>query len=530
MKKYLSNIKTDLPAGLVVFLVAIPLCLGIASISGVPIFSGLIAGIVGGIIVGSFSGSQLGVSGPAAGLAVIILNSMTDFGTLFSQEGMTESAIMHEALSFLLLSVVIAGVLQLIAGFFNGGIIGYYFPNSVIKGMLAGIGIVIFLKEIPRALGKVGKTEGLFKPILEMLSNWALGPTLIAVSGIVILLLWERPFMKKIKLFQIIQGPLVAILVGVMLALTFKDNSDFSFVQGHVINVPSANSFDEFVGFFTVPKFSAINEPMVWKTGIVIALVASLETLLCVEATDKLDPQKRVTPTNLELKAQGIGNVVSGLIGGLPITQVIVRSSANIQSGGKTKMSAIFHGLFILGFVGFLPWLLNYIPRASLAAILLVVGFKLAKPSTFKAMWKSGKAQFIPFVVTIFFIVFKDLLWGVGIGLAVAVFEILYLNFRKPYLIDSDPDEKHFVFKLSEDITFLHKASIQQTLNKVPDGSSVVIDGTNSVNIHPDVIEIIENFRTHASYSDINLVLTNIKDVDRPSSMTTLAHALDKVK
>lgn len=540
MKQYITNIKNDLPAGLVVFLVAVPLCLGIAAVSGVPAFSGLIAGLVGGIIVGTISGSQLGVSGPAAGLAVIIYEAVDEFKTVAEngisdavKASMTEEAFSNflflEVFPSFLLAIVLAGVFQVVLGFTNGGIIGYYFPSSVIKGMLAGIGITIFLKEVPHALGYDKDIEGdlefwqvdgenTFTEILNALGNPDFGATIIALVGLAILILWQRKFITQFKWSSIIQGPLVAILAGIGLVFYFKGGSH-EMIAEHLVNVPVANSASEFFGFFTFPNFTAISSGLVWKTAIVIAIVASLETLLCVEATDKMDPEKRVTPTNLELKAQGVGNIISGLLGGLPITQVIVRSSANIQSGGKTKMSAIFHGFFILAFVAFLPQVLNLVPRASLAAILLIVGYKLAKPETFKAMWTEGKAQFIPFIVTIFFIVFKDLLWGVGIGLVVAILEILYLNYKKPYLLDTDLNKNDNVyhFHLAEDVTFLHKASIMETLNNVPDGSKVTLDGSKSISIHPDVREIIRDFKTHAEFSNIELEIIGMQEGEQPT-------------
>ena len=537
MKKYLHQIQADLPAGLVVFLVAVPLCLGIAAVSGVPAFSGLIAGIIGGILVGFLSGSPLGVSGPAAGLAVIIFSAIEEFKAQVSTDVAAE-AIFNVAFQSFLLAVVIAGVFQVIAGFINGGIIGYYFPSSVIKGMLAGIGITIFLKELPHALGYDKDLEGdfeffqidganTFSEIFNAIGNPDLGATLITAIGLVILIFWQQGFMQRIKLFTYLQGPLVAILAGIGLVYFFKGGSH-EMIAEHLVNVPVAESASEFFRLFTFPDFSAITNPFVWETAAVIAVVASLETLLCVEATDKMDPMKRTTPANLELKAQGVGNILSGLIGGLPITQVIVRSSANIQSGGKTKLSAIFHGFFILAFVAFLPQVLNLVPRASLAAILLIVGYKLAKPETFKAMWSEGKAQFIPFIVTIIFIVFKDLLWGVGIGLVVAILEILYINYKKPYLLDIDTNKEDNIyhFQLAEDVTFLHKASILETLNKVPNGSKVVVDGTKSISIHPDVREIIEDFMIHSEYSDIAVELRGLKGGTQPDATAKFKKAI----
>ncbi|HAV26283.1 MAG TPA: hypothetical protein DCX01_08900 [Bacteroidetes bacterium] len=539
MQQFFSKLKNDLPAGLVVFLVAVPLCLGIAAVSGVPAFSGLIAGIIGGIVVGALSGSSLGVSGPAAGLAVIIFDAI-DQMKLSIDETATQDVFV-EAFQMFLLAVVIAGVIQVILGFINGGIIGYYFPSSVIKGMLAGIGLTIFLKEVPHALGYDKDIEGdmefwqvdgenTFSEILNAFGNPDFGATIIAFVGIAILILWQQKFINKFKFSTIIQGPLVAILAGIGLVFAFKGGSH-EMIAEHLVNVPVAKNTNDFLSFFTFPNFGAITNVLVWKTAAVIAVVASLETLLCVEATDKLDPEKSITPTNRELKAQGVGNILSGLIGGLPITQVIVRSSANIQSGGKTKMSAIIHGVFILGFVALLPEVLNLVPRASLAAILLIVGYKLANPATFKEMWAEGKSQFIPFIVTIFFIVFKDLLWGVGIGLVVAIFEILYLNYKKPYLVDADlvKDNKQFHFQLAEDVTFLHKANILETLNKVPNGSKVIIDGKKSISIHPDVREIIRDFETHAQYSDITVDIINFKEGTQPNPLAQFDKEIEKV-
>lgn len=541
MKQLFSNFKTDFPAGIVVFLVAVPLCLGIAAVSGVPAFSGLIAGIIGGIVVGIFSGSQLGVSGPAAGLAVIVFEAIETFRQEVDQN-LDALAITSEALQMFFLAVVIAGFIQLVLGFLNGGIIGYYFPSSVIKGMLAGIGITIFLKEIPHAMGYDKDIEGdmeffqvdgenTFSEIVNAFGNPDFGAALIALVGLAILVLWEQKFIKKIKITQLLQGPLMAILAGVAMVFLFKGGAN-EMIREHLVNVPIANSPSDFFKLFSLPNFSAIINPLVWKTAVVIAIVASLETLLCVEATDKLDPQKRVTPTNLELKAQGIGNMLSGLVGGLPITQVIVRSSANIQSGGKTKLAAILHGFFILLFVALLPAVLNLIPRASLAAILLMVGYKLAKPSLFKNMWKQGFNQFFPFIITIFFIVFKDLLWGVGIGLAVAIFEILYLNFKKPYLVDIDTDKTNNIFKftLAEDVTFIHKASIQDTLNRVPENSNVTIDGSRTKSMHPDVLEIIEDYCIHAKTLDISVELINMETWTGKHPVDVFVTAVKKIE
>ncbi|MDC0304074.1 SulP family inorganic anion transporter [Flavobacteriales bacterium] len=497
MKNYISNLRYDIPAGIVVFFVAVPLCLGIALASGAPLFSGIIAGIIGGIVVGALSDSQLGVSGPAAGLAVIVLTAIQDLG----------------AFEIFLMSVVLAGIFQILLGIAKAGIIGYYFPSAVIKGMLAAIGIIIFLKQIPHAFGYDANFEGdlgfnqadghnTLSELVHMLGFISPGATLIAAISLVILIIWERPFIKRIKLFQIVQGPLVAVGVGIGLTLLFTNSAYFSISGNHTVNLPVPDGFSGFLNQFTLPDFGAIGDPSVWIVGATIAVVASLETLLCVEATDKLDPQKRITPTNRELLAQGVGNTLSGLIGGLPVTQVIVRSSANIQTGGKTKISAIFHGLMILGCVMLIPQVLNLIPLASLAAILLVVGYKLAKPVLFKEMWKAGFVQFIPFMVTVLGIVFTDLLVGIALGMSVGVFFILYENFKNSFFIKQREDGERTIIELSEHVTFLNKASVMKILDEIEPGNPVTIDGSKCVFMHPDVQEIIDDFMVSEKHKD----------------------------
>ncbi len=497
-----KNLNSDLPASIVVFLVAVPLCLGIALASGAPLFSGIIAGIVGGIVVGSLSGSQLGVSGPAAGLAVIVLTAIQDLG----------------AFDIFLLAVAIAGVIQFILGVLQSGIIGYYFPSSVIKGMLAGIGIIIFLKQIPHAFGYDKVSEGsvhfnqadghnTFSELFYMLEGITPGAIIVTLVSLAILITWEQKFMKKLKFTKLVQGPLVAVIVGIVLAKAFA-GSALALNQDHLVTIPVADSIGGFFSQFTFPDFSQWTNPQVYVVAFTIAIVASLETLLCLDATDKLDPYKRVAPANQELKAQGIGNLVSGLIGGLPVTQVIVRSSTNIQSGGKTKMSAIFHGVILLICAMTIPFILNMIPLACLAAILFVVGYKLAKPVLFKQMYKLGWSNFIPFIVTIAGIVLTDLLTGIGVGMVVAIFYVLYNNYKKPFHFEKEehlPENGVIRLELAEDVTFLNKANIQRALNSIPSHNKVIIDGSKSINIDPDVIEIIEDFKTQAQIKDIEV-------------------------
>ncbi len=509
MKTYFQHLKHDIPASIIVFLVAVPLCLGIALASGAPLFSGIIAGIVGGIVCGALSGSQLGVSGPAAGLAVIVLTAIQDLG----------------AFETFLLAVVFAGVFQFILGVLKAGIIGYYFPDSVIKGMLAGIGVIIFLKQIPHAFGYDKNYEGslafmqndghnTFSQFYYMLESITPGAITISLVSLAILILWEQKFMKKISLFKIVQGPLVVVALGIIFNLVFAGSS-LGLQTDQVVSIPVADSVTGFIKLFTLPDFSQWNNPQVYTVAITLAIVASLETLLCLEATDKLDPMKRVSPANKELRAQGIGNLISGLIGGLPITQVIVRSSTNIQSGGKTKVSAIMHGFILLGSAMLIPSLLNLIPLSSLAAILILVGYKLAKPALFKQMFKTGWTNFIPFIVTILAIVFTDLLMGIGIGMAVAIFFILYENYKKPFFFESDKamqEDGNFTLTLSEDVTFLNKANIQRALQLIPNESKVTIDASKSINIHHDVIEIIEEFEVNAKERNIEVDIISRKN------------------
>ena len=522
---FFANLKYDLPSSIVVFLVALPLCLGIALASGAPLFSGIIAGIVGGTVVALLSGSPLGVSGPAAGLAVIVLSAIQELG----------------AFETFLLAVVLAGIVQLIFGIVKAGVIGYYFPSSVIKGMLSGIGVLIILKQIPHAFGYDKDPEGDFSfiqmdgentlsELVNMLNYINPGAVIIALISLTILILWEQPFVKRIPASKVIQGPLVAVITGIVLNLLFRGMEGFSLQSDQVVSIPVASSLAGFFGQFTMPDFSQLMNTEVYTVALTIAVVASLETLLCVEATDKLDPQKRVTPTNRELIAQGVGNMVSGLIGGLPVTQVIVRSSANIQSGGRTKASSFFHGLLLLTCAMVIPNLLNLIPLASLAAILLVVGYKLAKPALFRQMYRLGRTQFVPFVVTVGGIVFTDLLIGIGLGLVVAIFHILWNNYKTPYHFDHKEYEKGEPIKirLAENMSFLNKASIMRTLSHLPDEVHVTIDASKTKNMHPDILEIIEDFRENAKTRDITIELQGLMEVKDDDPVEQFRHIVLK--
>jgi MFS superfamily sulfate permease-like transporter len=505
VKKYIlkKNLKKDLPASIVVFLVALPLCLGIALASGAPLFAGLITGVVGGIIVASVSGSQLSVSGPAAGLTAIVLGAITQLG----------------AYETFLLAVMLAGVIQLILGVLKGGMIGNYFPSSVIEGMLAAIGLTLILKQLPHALGvdsdffgdeafAQSDSENTFSAIGNAFSHFGLAAVVISGLSILVLIFWP-----KFKKLAVVPAPLLVVVMGVLLALVFQ-GTPYALSAAHMVEIPVVNSFSEFTALFITPDFSQITNPKVWVVAGTIAVVASLETLLSIEAVDKIDPIKRVSPTNRELIAQGTGNMVSGLIGGLPMTSVIVRSSANVNSGGRTKMSAIFHGCWLLLSLLFIPGLINMIPLACLAAILLVTGYKLTRIALFKHMYHKGWDQFIPFVATIVAVLLTDLLKGVAIGMVVSIFYLLRTNMRNPffYRIEAEGRKKDLRIKLAEEVSFLNKASIQVLLNKIPKETTVIIDGSNSRYIDPDVLETIFNFKHHAYTKGIIVILENIKE------------------
>ncbi|MEZ7494705.1 SulP family inorganic anion transporter [Leeuwenhoekiella aequorea] len=513
-----KNLKNDFPASVVVFFVALPLCLGIALASGAPLFSGLIAGIVGGIVVGGLSGSSLGVSGPAAGLSAIVLVAISTLGGYEN----------------LLVAVVLGGVIQLLFGVLKAGIIGYYFPSSVIKGMLTGIGIIIILKQIPHFFGYDSDPEGdwaffqvdgknTFTEIGQIFDSISPGATVIAFVAMFILILWDAVLSKKGKIFKLVQGPLVAVVLGILYFVFTQDSETWGISSDHLVKVPVPDDFESFIGQFTFPNFSVITQPQIWITAFTIALVASLETLLCVEATDKLDPKKRTTPTNRELFAQGAGNIISGMIGGLPVTQVIVRSSANIQSGGQTKMSAIIHGFLLLISVILVPNVLNLIPLSVLAAVLFLVGYKLAKPSTFKRMWVLGWKQFIPFIITVLGIVFADLLVGISLGLAVGIVVILIKNYQNSHFLHIVREEETGLdvvkMRLAEEVTFINKGAILKELNNLHENSYLEIDVRKTRYLDQDIIEILDDFSFRAKDKNINVkIISERGNIENPSS------------
>lgn len=520
MKNIFRHAGSDMPAAVVVFLVALPLCLGIALGSGAPLFSGIIAGIVGGIVIGALSGSQLSVSGPAAGLTVIVAAAIIKLQV-------------YEAF---LLAVILAGIIQLLLGFVKAGVIGDYVPNSVIKGMLAAIGLILILKQFPHFVGYdkdfVGDeafmqkdNENTFSGILSSLNYISPAACAIGLVSIAILVLWETKYFKSKKILSLIPAPLIVVLSGIFISLALSSQQDFNLDPRHLVSLPVANSAKEFYSFFSLPDFTFISNPDVWITAFTIAIIASLETLLAIEAVDKLDPLKRATPTNRELKVQGIGNIVSGLIGGLPLTSVIVRSSANVMAGAKTKFSAIMHGALLLLSVYFIPGLLNLIPLSALAAILIFTGYKLARVSLFKEFFSKGLDQFIPFVVTIVAILLSDLLTGILIGAAVGLFFMLRSNFKSSVFVVSDANR--YLVRLRKDVSFLNKPIIKRKLEKVPANSFVLLDVTRADFIDKDVIEEVNNFITHASLKNIKVEIK--RSLNKPMHLLFNEHPIPHI-
>ncbi len=496
MKNIFKNFGADFSASVVVFLVALPLCLGIALGSGAPLFSGLIAGIVGGIVVGSLSGSQLSVSGPAAGLTAIVAAGILKV----------------PAFEAFLLSIIIAGIVQIILGYIKAGVFGDYIPTNVIKGMLSAIGIILILKQIPHLFGYDADFEGdyafaqqdsenTFSGIWHALSKITPLAIIIGVVALGIQVFWDKVLVKKGKFFKLIPAPLVVVIAGVLMNMFLSNGSSLQLRENQLVNIPSADGVGEFFSFFMLPDFKYLGMPEIWITGITIAIVASLETMLNIEASDELDPYKRVTPKDRELKAQGIGNLVSGLIGGLPVTSVVVRTSANINGGGRTKAATIMHGLMLLLAVALIPFLINLIPLSALAAVLIYTGYKLAKPSLFKEMYRGGFDQFVPFVVTITAIIFTDLLIGIVIGIGVGLFFVLRSNFKTSFFVVHD--DSKYLFRLRKDVSFLNKPLLKNKLEQVPENSSVLIDISRADFIDKDVIEVINDFLQHAPLKNI---------------------------
>lgn len=496
---FTRNLGADIPSSIVVFLVALPLCLGVALASNAPLFSGLIAGMIGGMVIGALSGSQLSVSGPAAGLTAIVAVAVLKLPSF-------------EAF---LLSVVICGALQMVLGFIKAGVIGDYVPNCVIKGMLAAIGLILILKQFPHLIGYdkdyagdesfiQPNNENTFSGIFNALKAITPIAVVIGVIGLLFQIFWEKFTANRKGFIKLVPAPLIVVLIGIGIHVVSR-NYGAALSAEQVVNLPIANSAGEFLSFFTFPDWSVIGNKEVWITAVTLTLVASLETLLCIEAVDDLDPYQRVTNKERELKAQGVGNMLSGLIGGLPITSVIVRSSANVNAGAQTKMSTILHGVLLLLCVAFMPRLLNLIPNAALAAVLIYTGYKLAKPALFRMYYLKGWDQFLPFIITIAAILFTDLLKGVVIGIVVGLIFVLRSNFKRAVFVVHDANK--YLFRLRKDVSFMNKPIIKNKLEEVPENAYVLIDASRADFIDKDVVESIEDFMKHAHLKNITVEL-----------------------
>jgi MFS superfamily sulfate permease-like transporter len=506
---YVKHLKNDIPAGMVVFLVALPLCLGVALASGAPLFSGLIAGMVGGLIIAWASGSQLSVSGPAAGLTVIVFNAIETLGSF----------------SGFLVAVVLAGFIQLVLGLCKAGAISAYFPSSVIKGMLAAIGLILIMKQIPHAIGYDASFEGdedymretaltTIQELIGALNTISPGATLVSVVALLILMLWEAAWVQRIRALKLIPGALIVVVWGVFYnTMALQYAPEWAISVKHLVALPVTEGPAGFFDLFTFPDFSFLMNPQVYTIAATLAIVASLETLLSLEAVDKMDPLKRTAPSNQELKAQGLGNMVSGLIGGLPVTAVIVRSAANVNAGAHTKVSAFVHGLLLMASVLFFARFLNHIPLACLAAILLQTGYKLAKPKLFIEFFHKGWNQLIPFVSTIVAILVTDLLKGILVGICIGLYYVIRANYHAA--ISLTQSGNHYLIRLNKDVTFLNRALLRKFLNQIDENSFIIIDGSKAQFIDHDILETIEDFLQSAPDANIQVETKDLKGKEK---------------
>jgi MFS superfamily sulfate permease-like transporter len=509
---YTRYLKNDIPAGVVVFLVAVPLCLGIALASGAPLFSGLIAGMIGGLIVSWISGSQLSVSGPAAGLTVIVFNAIENLGSF----------------SGFLVAVVLAGCVQIGLGFLRAGIIGAFFPSAVIKGMLAAIGLILIMKQIPHAIGYDISLEGdesymaetAFSTTKELWEGFGMispGATVVSIVALLILIAWDSALIKRTPLLRLLPGALIAVIWGIVYNVVILRMAPAWAITGkHMVLLPIIKEPTDFFLQLTYPDFNILSNPDVYVIAVTLAIIASLETLLSLEAVDKMDPLKRTAPTSRELKAQGIGNILSGLLGGLPMTAVIVRSAANANAGGHTKVSSFVHGLLLLVSVMFLAPYLNTIPLSCLAAILLHIGYKLAKPALFIEFFHKGPNQLIPFVATIIAILLSDLLKGIAIGMAIGLYYVIRANYHAA--ISLTRLDNHYLLKLNKDVSFLNRALLRRFFNQIDENSTVIIDGSRSRFIDHDILETIEDFVLSASDNNITVQTMCLEGKERVRS------------
>lgn len=510
-----AHLRQDAPAGVTVFLVALPLCLGIALASDAPLMAGLITGVIAGLIVAWLSGSELAVSGPAAGLTVIVAGGIQSQGSF----------------SAFLAAVVLCGVLQLIFGALRAGVLGNFFPSSVIKGMLAAIGFIIILKQIPHALGRDADYEGdlaffqfidqenTFSEILLAIQTLQPGIVLIALVSMAVLLGWESRWIQRLRWAAWFPAPLIAVVAGILVNVlygAFVPSLHVTPGSEHMVALPAITGLADIRGLLVFPDLAAFGWQSTWTLAFTLAAVASIETLLSIEATDKLDPCKRLSSPNRELAAQGVGNILAGALGGLPMTAVIVRSSANIYAGARTRMSAVVHGLLLAGSILLIPGILNQIPLASLAAVLILIGYKLARVSLFKQLYHAGMGQFLPFIVTVVAVVFTDLLTGVLIGLVVGLVVVLRANFQSAIRVVRQDDD--FLIKFSKDVSFINKIKLAQVLRSMPDGASVLIDGTAALYIDNDIRELIHDFQHSARHRDITVETKNVPSTEKRTS------------
>ena len=505
--KTFQNLGHDIPAAFVVFLVALPLCLGIALASGAPLFSGLIAGIVGGIFAGFLSKSPLSVSGPAAGLTAIVLSSIQELGSF----------------SLFLTCVVMAGMIQVALGYLKAGTIGHFFPVSVLKGMLSAIGLILILKQVPHAFGYDADFEGdesfvqsdhqnTFSEILNAAEQLSPGAISISLISLLILLSWTG---KRPGWGRYIPAPLIVVVVGIGINFLFGlFIPGLELKQSHLVSLPGMEGITDLPKIIVFPDLSGFMDERIYRISMLIALIASIESILSIEAIDKLDPFRRITPLNAELKAQGVANIMSGILGGLPVTSVIVRGSANVMAGARTKASAIIHSLFLLVLVMAVPGMIQLIPLACLAGILLVIGLKLNSPSLYREMYKKGTEQFLPFVITIVAILLSDMLIGIAFGLLSSVFFVLKTNFKTAVILVND--ENHFLLKFTKDVSFLHKSSLRKALESIPDGSTLIIDGSKSTFMDNDIIETIDDFIKSAPTKNIEVEIRKTSGAHAP--------------
>lgn len=507
--------KNDFSSSLVVFLVALPLCLGIAFATGLPAITGVIAGIAGGLIVGSISGSQLSVSGPAAGLIVVVTTAITT---------------LHNDLSLFFTAVMLAGFIQIVLGLLKTGFLGEFIPTSVIKGMMAAIGFILIFKQIPHLVGFDGDYEGdedFFQrdgnnTITELFHATIHSEAiLIGFSCLILLIILDLPKLKNSIILKIVPPFLLVVILGVVLNLT----SSFLGVKEqltaeHLIQLPEVKTASQ---LFLWNNFNFANflNPLIWIQAAIIAVVASLETLLNIEATDKFDEQKRITPPNRELVAQGIGNAFSGFFGGLPVTSVVVRSSSNRLAGAKTKWSAIFHGLWLLCAILFLGQYINLVPLSALAAILIFVGYKLTKPSIFKTIWNDGISQFLPFIATFLAIYFSDMLKGVLVGLAFGLFFVIKSNFKSAIRITKG-DNNDTLLRFNKEVSFLNKPALKKAFMSIPENSSLLIDARKCTFMDPDIIEIIQDFVISSKSKNIRIELNKNNWGELPQVLKTI--------